>query len=45
MITFLDSLLNHPLQNSVDAVNLVCLEYERYYLNDWVGIVMRIITK
>ena len=28
MITFLDSLLNYPLQNFVDAVNLVCLEYE-----------------
>ena len=37
MITFIDSLLNHSLQNFVDAVNLVCLEYERYYLNDWVG--------
>ena len=45
MITFLDSLLNHLLQNFGDAVSLVCLEYERYYLNDWVGIVMRIITK
>ena len=45
MITFLDSLLNHLLQNFVDAVSLVCFEYERYYLNDWVGIVMRIITK
>ena len=45
MITFLDSLLNHLLQNFVDVVSLVCLEYERYYLNDWVGIVMRIITK
>ena len=45
MTKFLDSLLNYPSQNFVDAVNLVCLEYERYYLNDWVGIVMRIITK
>ena len=45
MITFLDSLLNHLIQNFVDAVSLVCLEYERYYLNDWVGLVTRIINK
>ena len=45
MITCFDSLLIYLLKNFVDTVSLVCLECDRYYLNDWVGLVIRIIIK
>ena len=45
MITCLDSSSIYLLKNFVDTVSLVCLECDRHYLNDWVGLVMRIITE
>ena len=40
----LDSLLIYLLKNFEDTVSLVCLGCYRYELNDWVGLVRRIIT-